>query len=683
MRPQPACPRALCAAVPERTAWRTLPEDPTSAAVGPVTDRILADPAGVGGALPGTGITLTGTATASPVVLLDLGRDVGGRIEVRIAHSTAPVRLAYAEAKRYLSTSGDSTGGSLGLDDNPDGRFDVVPAATAGTSFVSPGIRGGERWIRLSLDGPGTATIASVQVRYDGLALRSADYVGHFLSSDPTLNRTWYASVYTQSLGSIAAPGAPRVVVDGAKRDRLVWLGDLAVEGLTAFYTGPKATAVIRNSLAVFTCQQEASGFLPEASPIETTCPASDPTAPSAHVNPNPLVDAIPIGSYTPWWIVALERYYQYTGDSRFVARQLPAVPRALAWLASREHGGLYDATLSNELNWHPFDVAAGIDAHTNEVVYEALRDGATLERSVGHDGHLAATYTARAAALRSALLRTFWDSHTGALRGNTNDTTGDHPQDANVYGVVSGVLTGSQATRALAFVSHHLQTRFGPAMGQYSGDPYMSRYISPYISSWELWARFGQGQTAGALALDRRLFGYMARSDPGTMWEKVGLDGTPESYTPNALSSKLPGGSAPASAGSTSLAHGWSGGSASALPAFVLGVQPTAPGFARWRIAPQLGDLKWAQGTVPSPHGVITSRWVRTAHNLRLTVQAPAGTRGVVDLPLLRRPRALYRDGQLLWQRGFTSAHQIAALPPSRFVEPGGGRHTFTEISA
>ena len=179
------------------------------------------------------------------------------------------------------------------------------------------------------------------------------------------------------------------------------------------------------------------------------------------------------------------------------MARQLPDVPRALAWLASRERGGLYDATLSNELNWHPFDVAAGIDAHTNEIVYEALRDGAVLERTIGHDGRLAAAYTAQAAALRSALLRTFWDTRAGALRGNTNDTTGDHPQDANVYGVVSGVLSGTRATEALAFVTHHLETRLGPAMGQFGNDPYMSRYISPYISSWELWARFAQGQTA------------------------------------------------------------------------------------------------------------------------------------------------------------------------------------------
>ena len=37
-----------------------------------------------------------------------------------------------------------------------------------------------------------------------------------------------------------------------------------------------KPTSVVRNSLALFTCQQEANGFIPEASPIETTCPADD-----------------------------------------------------------------------------------------------------------------------------------------------------------------------------------------------------------------------------------------------------------------------------------------------------------------------------------------------------------------------------------------------------------------------
>ena len=36
------------------------------------------------------------------------------------------------------------------------------------------------------------------------------------------------------------------------------------------------------------------------------------------------------------------------------------------------------------------------------------------------------------------------------------------------------------------------------------------------------------------------------------------------------------------------------------------LGVTPAEPGFARARIAPRLGDLAWARGAVPTPHGLL-----------------------------------------------------------------------------
>jgi alpha-L-rhamnosidase len=50
-------------------------------------------------------------------------------------------------------------------------------------------------------------------------------------------------------------------------------------------------------------------------------------------------------------------------------------------------------------------------------------------------------------------------------------------------------------------------------------------------------------------------------------------------------------------------------------------------PGFARVRIAPQLGDLKWAEGTYPTPRGPIHVRHERRPDGTIATkVEAPAG---------------------------------------------------------
>ena len=55
------------------------------------------------------------------------------------------------------------------------------------------------------------------------------------------------------------------------------------------------------------------------------------------------------------------------------------------------------------------------------------------------------------------------------------------------------------------------------------------------------------------------------------------------------------------------SLCHGWSSGPGFLLPTYVLGVEPTAPGWKRVRVRPALGDLDHAEGVVPTPMGPIT----------------------------------------------------------------------------
>ena len=43
----------------------------------------------------------------------------------------------------------------------------------------------------------------------------------------------------------------------------------------------------------------------------------------------------------------------------------------------------------------------------------------------------------------------------------------------------------------------------------------------------------------------------------------------------------------------------------------------PTSPGFGTYLAEPHPGDLRWARGTVPTPHGPIEFRWAyrRRAH--------------------------------------------------------------------
>ncbi len=51
---------------------------------------------------------------------------------------------------------------------------------------------------------------------------------------------------------------------------------------------------------------------------------------------------------------------------------------------------------------------------------------------------------------------------------------------------------------------------------------------------------------------------------------------------------------------------HGWSSSPTKDLIFYTLGVTPAEPGYSVARIAPRLGGLSWAKGTVPTPHGDI-----------------------------------------------------------------------------
>jgi len=61
------------------------------------------------------------------------------------------------------------------------------------------------------------------------------------------------------------------------------------------------------------------------------------------------------------------------------------------------------------------------------------------------------------------------------------------------------------------------------------------------------------------------------------------------------------------------------------ALTYYVLGIRPTAPGFRRFAVKPTPGELAFARGVCPTPHGPIAVEWRRQPDGrLDLAVQAP-----------------------------------------------------------
>ncbi|WP_425827059.1 alpha-L-rhamnosidase C-terminal domain-containing protein [Streptomyces fractus] len=95
-------------------------------------------------------------------------------------------------------------------------------------------------------------------------------------------------------------------------------------------------------------------------------------------------------------------------------------------------------------------------------------------------------------------------------------------------------------------------------------------------------------------------------------------------------------------------------------------------------------GDVAWAQGQLPTPHGPLTVSWQVSGATTTVSVQGPDGTRGTVALPGASE-RVTVREGRtVLWdgQRGKTSSVDTADGRVTVALT-GGNARTFTVVRA
>ena len=63
------------------------------------------------------------------------------------------------------------------------------------------------------------------------------------------------------------------------------------------------------------------------------------------------------------------------------------------------------------------------------------------------------------------------------------------------------------------------------------------------------------------------------------------------------------------------SLAHGWSSGPTPWLTEHVLGIKAIAPGCKIIQVQPHLGNLSFAEGTFPTPYGIVKVKHTKLAN--------------------------------------------------------------------
>ncbi|KAJ5130836.1 Bacterial alpha-L-rhamnosidase [Penicillium bovifimosum] len=190
------------------------------------------------------------------LVVFDFGIEVGGIVHLDYTSTgSGAIGLAFTEAKNWIGEWSDSSSALY-----HDGALYANISSAGNSTYVMPDkyLRGGFRYLTVFL-----ITDDSASVQIDDLRLELAfkptwanlrAYQGYFHCSDELLNRIWYSGAYTLQTNEVPVntgrvtdgvtsgwvnngtlgPG-DTIIVDGAKRDRAVWPGDMGIAVPSAF----------------------------------------------------------------------------------------------------------------------------------------------------------------------------------------------------------------------------------------------------------------------------------------------------------------------------------------------------------------------------------------------------------------------------------------------------------------
>lgn len=391
--------------------------------------------------------------------------------------------------------------------------------------------------------------------------MRDLPLLGSFRCSNEKLNRIWEVAVRTVHLNM------QEYLWDGAKRDRLVWVGDMHPEILTVL-SAFGDTALIKKNFDLMASVTD------------------------GYMNGFP--------TYSMWWVLCLYEVYMYEGDPSLIRRYEDYLKKMLeAFLAfpeakgERSAGGLF-------LDWPTYADPEKTSAGVVGILRMAFVAGARLLSAIGEE-ELAARYREKAEGMLA---------HSPDPKGHK----------------------GATALLSLADVKAPASAAAAIAEGGAHG-------FSTFLGYYLLAALAKGGRMEDALSATEQYWGAMLDLGATSFWEDFDLNwaknAAPLDRMPKEGERDIHGdfGAYCYRGLRHSLCHGWASGPCPFLTRHVLGVKALEAGMRRVRIRPNLGSLTFAEGTVPTPHGVITVSHTRGEDGkIRTSYTAPAECEIVLD---------------------------------------------------
>ncbi|KAL4807733.1 Six-hairpin glycosidase-like protein [Aspergillus unguis] len=560
------------------------------------------------------------TTLGADGLVFDFGLEVGGILSVEYNSSEeTTLGLAFTEAKNYIGRASDNSNGGTGA----DLALSAVLQKGEGVYTVPDDkLRGGFRYLTLFLSGnvPLQINSISLTLSFQPTWPNLRAYQGYFHCSDTTLNKIWYAGAYTLQTNSVptntcrvsvssgtgwnnsaaCGPGQT-ILLDGAKRDRWVWTGDMGI-AVPAASVSTGDLESTRNALLAIWENQTPSGLLPKAGP------------------PYLRADS---DTYHLWTIIGTYNYFLYTEDNDFLDSVWPRYVKALDYSLDKITAlGIMNAT--ETADWGRWNYGT-LTSSANLLLYRCLTTASFLSTYAPSS---AKNYTALANTLRSAILTHLFDFQKGAFRDSPNSTL--YPQDANSMALAFSFFSSTDPAQLnlAPQVSTYLTTNWtpiGPSV------PELPNNISPFISSLEIEGHFLSGHPERAIQLIRDLWGWYITHPNGTestVPEGFLVDGT-WGYRGDRGYRNDPR--------YVSHAHGWSAGPTSALSAYAAGLRITGPRGREWMFKPLgvgVDGLDNVQTGFTTGLGRFSAGFEVGDGEVRVWWDTPRGTRGWVEVP-------------------------------------------------
>ncbi len=354
---------------------------------------------------------------------------------------------------------------------------------------------------------------------------------------------------------------------DGIKRDRLIWLGDMHPE--------------VSTIMAVFGDNE--------------VVPASIDLAREQYPLPGWFNQ---MSAYSMWYLIIQYEWYMHSGQKDYLESHRDYITGLVDQIDSlvdadgREH--LSDRRF---LDWPSSPNKEGVEAGYRALLCWAMRDAEKLCSILGEDA------SAGKCRSISERLHRLVKPHCGL-------------KQAAALMAISDLMTPEDACREVVAVG-------GP------------KGFSTFYGYYMLEALAKAGMYQEALDIIRDYWGAMIDYGATTFWEDFDLDwiknaGRIDELTPkgkNDLHGDFGAYCYPSYR--HSLCHGWSSGPTPWMSRHILGIEVVEPGCRVLRVSPHLGDLDWAEGSYPTPKGVVFVRHERRPDGLiRTKVKAPRGIR-------------------------------------------------------